>query len=147
MAELIVNSAASLSEAIGSLRESWDRNKYLRVIIRAKTRSLSQNDISHVWYDQVAAELREDTPLQVKAFCKLHFGVPILRAADSDFRAFYDAAIKGLTYAQKLKAMEYLPVTSLMSVEQGSEYLVAVQDHYSTRNVKLVFPEKGRRAA
>jgi hypothetical protein len=142
MPELIINSAESLQTAIGELRETWAKHKYVRMILRAKRRSLDQNDISHVWYEQVARELREDDALGVKCYCKLHHGVPILRAEDAEFRDFYDAAIKGLTYEQKLAAMKYLPVTSLMSVDQGSRYLVAVQDDYRQRGVTLIFPEK-----
>lgn len=141
MSEFIINSSDKLSEAIGLLRETWNRHKYVRMVIRARRRSLDQNDISHVWYEQVARELRDDDALGVKCYCKLHHGVPILRAEDAEFRAFYDNAIKGLTYEQKLGAMKYLPVTSLMSVEQGSRYLVAVQDDYLQRGVALRFPE------
>lgn len=114
--------------------------------MRAKRRSLDQNDISHVWYEQIANELREDTALGVKCYCKLHHGVPILRAEDSDFRAFYDAALKGLTYEQKLEAMKYVPVSSLLTVEQGSKYLVAIQEDFNSskrhNRVILEFPEK-----
>lgn len=143
MAEFIINSEGKLSEAIGELRETWNRNKYVRMILRAKKRSLSQNDIGHVWYEQVAAELREDDALGVKCYCKLHHGVPILRAEDAEFRAFYDGAIRGLDYPKKLAAMKYLPVTSLMTVDQLSRYLVSVQaDFKDNRNVTLKFPEK-----
>lgn len=141
MSEFIINSADKLSEAIGLLRETWNKHKYVRMVLRAKKRSLDQNDIGHVWYGQVANELREDDALGVKCYCKLHHGVPILRAEDDEFRTFYDNAIKGLTYEQKLGAMKYLPVTSLMTVDQGSRYLVAVQDDYRQRGVTLRFPE------
>lgn len=142
MAEFIINSSESLQNAIGELRETWSRNKYVRMILRAKKRSLDQNDIAHVWYEQVARELREDDALGVKRYCKLHHGVPLLRAEDSEFRAFYDAAIKGLSYEQKLEAMKYVPVTSRMTVDQGSRYLVSVQaDFRENRGVILVFPE------
>ena len=144
MSEFVINSAEKLSEAIGLLRETWSKHKYVRMVLRAKRRSLDQNDISHVWYEQIVAELREDDALGVKCYCKLHHGIPILRAEDAEFREFYDRAIKGLTYEQKLTAMKYLPVTSLMSVDQGSRYLVAVQDDYRNRGVTLEFPEKAK---
>lgn len=125
------NSAESLSRLIGELRSLWGEHKYLRVSVKAgKDRSLDQNAISHAWYEQVAQETREDDAAGVKRYCKLHHGVPILRAEDDEFREFYDVAIKGLTYEQKLKAMDFLPVTSLMTVKQLSAYLEAVRDDY-----------------
>ena len=85
-------------------------------------------------------DLREDDELGWKCYCKLHHGVPILRAESEDFREAYDGAIKGLTYEQKLKVMRILPVTSLMSKAQLSKYLEAVQDDFAKRGVVLAFP-------
>ena len=148
MSALIVNSTESLQRVLGDIRQMWNEHKFLRLNIKTgKDRSIDQNAISHCWYEQVARELREDSPEGVKCECKLRFGVPILRAADSDFREMYDTAIRGhLSYEQKLKAMRFLPVTSLMTVKQLSQYLVDVQAHYATRGVVLEFPENGRRA-
>jgi len=141
--ELIVNSEVALQSAIGELRESFRVHRFLRVTVRTgKARSLDQNAISHAWYQQVARELREDDELGWKAYCKLHHGVPILRAEDADFREFYDGALKGLTYEQKLGAMKYLPVTSLMTKPQLSKYLEAVQADFRGKGVWLEFPER-----
>ena len=84
------------------------------------------------------------TPRQIArdAPCKLHFGVPILRAEDPDFREFYDAGMKSvLSYEQKLKAMRFVPVTSIMTQDQFDRYAHEVQDHYRGR-VALEFPKK-----
>lgn len=145
MTQVIVNSAETLSRLIGDLRAAWDRHKFLRVNIKTgKDRSLDYNALSHCWYVQVANELREDDAAGVKAFCKLHFGVPILRTEDADFREFYDTAMKNaLTYEQKLKAMRFVPVSSLMTQDQFDRYAHEVQDHYAPR-VKLEFPKKNQ---
>ena len=149
MSALIVNSTESLQRVLGDIRQMWNEHKFLRLNIKTgKDRSLDQNAISHCWYEQVSRELREDTALGVKRYCKLHFGVPILRAEDEEFRAFYDAAIKPhLTCEEKLQSMDMLPVTSRMSVKQLSQYLEAMQAHYAGRGVLLEFPEDGRRAS
>ena len=145
--KLIINSDVSLQRAIGELREQFRTRKYLTVnVMHGKKRSLDQNAISHAWYSQVANELREDTPLGVKSFCKLHFGIPILRAESDDFREKYDRAVKPMDYPDKLTLMEWFPVTSLMTTPQLSEYLEKVKDHYRGR-VALEFPEDDRRAA
>lgn len=145
---LTINSETSLQAAIGHLREQFRERRYLTLSLKeGKGRSLDQNAISHAWYEQVAAELREDTALGVKRFCKLHFGVPILRAEDEEFRAAYNGALlRTLSYEQKLLAMDVLPVTSRMSVKQLSAYLDAMQQHYRPR-VWLEFPDQPARGA
>ena len=142
MSAIVVNSAESLQRALGDLRDMWDQHKYLRVNIKTgKDRSLDQNAISHTWYEQIARELREDDALGWKCFCKLNFGVPLLRAEDAEFRAFYDSALKlSLNYEQKLAAMKYLPVTSLMTKAQLSKYLESMQQHFIGQSVMLEFP-------
>lgn len=146
MSEIIINSEPALQAAIGELRDLWGRNKYVRMVLRSRKRSLDQNALAAVWYEQMAREDRQHDALGHKCYCKLHHGVPILRAEDAEYRAFYDGAIKGLTYEQKLAAMKFLPVTSLMTTDQLSKYLEAVQADYSTRGVYVQFPEQ-RRAA
>lgn len=140
-----INSVASLQSCIGDVRELFDHHKFLKMTIRTgKDRSLDQNAISHCFYEQLARELKEDDALGWKSFSKLTFGVPILRAEDSEFRTFYDAAIKNtLSYEQKLDAMKFMPITSLMAKPQFSQYLEAMQSFFFTKGVSLVFPEDG----
>lgn len=135
-----INSETSLQHAIGDLREAYRLHKYLRLSwTTGKARSIDQNSISHTWYEQISRELREETPLGVKCFCKLNYGVPILRAENEDFRIQYDTVLKPLAYDKKLLAMNFLPVTSLMSKNQLSQYLEAMQTAYADR-VRLEFP-------
>ena len=142
MSTLTINSEMSLQSALGELRDLFHSHKYLKLNVKAGTdRSLDQNAISHCWYEQLARELKEDDAIGWKSYCKLHHGIPILRAEDEEFRAFYDGSLKRLTYEQKLQAMKYLPVTSLMTKPQLSKYLVAVQDDFIGKGVKLEFPE------
>ena len=102
-------------------------------------RSNEQNALGHVWYQQIAATLREDTAGGVKCYCKLRLGIPILRGEDEEFKAKYDRTLKGLSYEQKIEIMDWFPVTSLMKVEQKSMYLEQIQQHYADR-VQLLFP-------
>jgi hypothetical protein len=138
----VANSDVSLQRLIGDLREQFRLHKYLKVRVIAGTkRSLSQNDISHAWYEQVSRELREDTALGVKCESKLVCGVPILRAEDAEFRATYDRLIRPMGYADKLELMKVLPVSSLMTKAQLTQYLEAMQTHWNKRGVLLQFPE------
>ena len=100
-------------------------------------RSTEQNSLSHVWYWQISNTLKEDTPEGVKCECKLRFGVPILIGEDPEFRSFFGAVIRPLTYEQQLKTMRYVPITSRMNTEQLSTYLDHVQIEFAHRGVRL----------
>lgn len=138
MQTLTINSAETLSDALGKVREAAAENKFLRLVLKpGKARSSQQNSFSHAWYGQMALELREDDAAGWKAYSKLHHGVPILRAEDEDFRAAYDQAIKPLAYEDKLAVMRFWPVTSLMTKKQLSAYADAVQADFAKRGVYL----------
>lgn len=142
MSAVVINSQESLQRAIGDLREMWDKHKFVRMSLKTgKDRSLDFNAISHVWYAQIARELKEDDELGWKCYCKLNFAVPIMHAEDEEFRNFYDSSIKkSLSYEQKLAAMKYFPVSSLMTNQQFKKYCDAMQLHFLTLGVNLEFP-------
>ena len=73
-----------------------------------KHRSLEQNDLSHVWYRDIAKQLGDRTLEEVKRECKLTCGVPILRADSEQFRATYDKVVKTHDYETKLEMMDLL---------------------------------------
>lgn len=142
MTAMVINSAEGLQRAIGDLRDLWTQHRFLRVNVKAGVdRSLPQNSLVHAWYGQIARELREDDELGWKCYCKLHHGVPILRAEDEEFREVYDGAIKGLSYEQKLAVMKFFPVTSRMTRDQLSRYAQLVQADFRARGVLLEFPQ------
>ena len=100
-------------------------------------RSLDQNALSHVWYNEIEKAGHEKAR-DARRYCKLHFGVPMLRAEDEEFRSFYDQALKHqLTYEQKLIAMDFVPVTSRMGQKQMTRYLNSVQEHYASQGISL----------
>ena len=143
MSKHILNSEVGLQSFIGTIRELWHSRRYLEVSVKeGKGRSVEQNAVMHGWFGQVARELREDDTRGVKRFCKLHFGVPILRAEDDDFRAAYDRVIRPLEYGDKLVAMDILPVTSVMTTIQLDRCMTDIQDHYRPRGVALVYPKE-----
>lgn len=143
MSKHIINSEVALQGFIGELRETWKSKRYLEVSLKAgRGRSVEQNAVMHGWFGQVARELREDDERGVKRFVKLHYGVPILRAEDEDFRAAYDTVVKPLAYEQKLIAMDILPVTSVMTTIQLDKCMTDIQDHYAKRGVVLVYPKE-----
>ena len=101
------------------------------------------NGLSHVWYDQLSRELPQETALNWKNYCKLNFGIGILKAENAQFREFYDNSIKShLSYEQKLQAMTYLPVSSLMTNAQFKQYCELMQAHFAEHGVLLEFPKE-----
>ena len=137
-----ITNERSRNSAILSITELDLAKPYVMTIKPYKRdRSAEQNSLAHAWYAQVAATLREDTAEGVKSYCKLHFGIPILRGADQDFREAYNRTLLHLTYEQKLEVMKWFPVTSLLKVDQTSMYLEQVQHHYADR-VQLCFPNE-----
>jgi hypothetical protein len=131
---------AQLGESIAKLDPS--KRWVFKVTAYEKNRTLEQNDQAHVWYEQLAIELPEDNALGWKCYCKLHFGVPILRAEDEEFRKVYDQSIKSMSYEHKLQVMKILPVTSIMKTKQYNQYFEAMQDEFLKRGVKLEFITK-----
>lgn len=145
----VINSAESLQRMIGKLRAQWTQHKYLRVTVKVGTdRSLDANAVTHVWYGQIAREQGDTTAAKVKAFCKLHYGVPMMRAEDADFREMYDRLIRGrYTYEEKLEVMEFMPVTSLMTTDQMNRYRDAMREEYAKRGIVLEYKKELEKAA
>ena len=111
----------------------------LRIEKSRKPRSLDQNAISHVWYAIVSEVESEYTPKEVKHLCKYSFGVPLLRE-NPEYSQMIEKILGPLDYESRVEAMEYLRVSSLLSKEQMSRYLEAIQRHYAGR-VPLEFPK------
>jgi hypothetical protein len=104
-------------------------------------RSLEQNRLAFKWYGEMSEQLGDMSTAEYHAFCKLHYGVPILRAEDDEWRQVYDEAIKPLPYETKIKAIAIMPVTSHMTTKQMTQYLDAVYEAYTAKGVLLTRPE------
>ena len=100
----------------------------------------AQNAAQHVWYMEAARQLREYDAEGYRAYCKLHFGVPILRSASAEYREAYDRLIRPLPYEQKMEMMRApidFPVTRGMTKKQLSEFLDATYQHLVGLGVRL----------
>lgn len=106
-------------------------------------RSASQNRLAQRWFTDISTQLGDQTHEDVRADCKLRFGVPILRAENEAFRLSYDRVIKALPYEQKLDAIKAfdLPVTRLMTVKQMTAFMDEMQRHWIAQGVRLTDPE------
>ena len=128
----------------------------LRLLLRARklpltveitagaTKTNSQNRLQRQWCNDVAQQLGDRTAENVRAYSKLHFGVPILRAESEAYAAAYDRLIRPLPYETKLEYMATpfdFAVTRAMTSRQLSAYLDAMSQHWSGLGVTLTDPE------
>ena len=111
---------------------------------KGKRRSVEQNRLQRLLLNEISEQLGDQTPEEVRAYCKLTLGVPILRAEDEGFAESYDRNVKPLPYEQKLALMAEpldLPVTRLMTTGQKTLYLEAIYKHFGEQGVVMTQPE------
>lgn len=126
------------------LRFLRDRKLPFTVEVRAGAkRTTDQNRLQRLWLNEVAEQMGDRTPEEVRGYCKLTMGVPILRAENENFATSYDRIVKPLPYEQKLAIMMEpldLPVTRIMTTAQKTAYLDAVYRHFTEQGLVLTQP-------
>lgn len=142
---------ASVRARLSLMLDSLDAGTGYIVTIteQGDERSAQQNRLQQLWHAEAAQQLGDETAEEKRAYCKLHFGVPILRS-DEAFKADYDRVIKPMDYQTKLALMAEpfdFPVTRLMTVKQKKQFLDAIWDHYTGLGVRLSHPDDLGRAA
>lgn len=106
-------------------------------------RSLRQNKLQRLWINEIAEQLADQSPEEVRGYCKLTIGVPILRAENDTFRERYDAIVRPLPYEQKLALMMEpldFPISRLMTTKQATAYLDGIHRHFSEKGIVLTDP-------
>jgi len=111
-----------------------------RVKFVSSDRTTDQNSLSWALYRQISSQLDCSSVNDIRAECKLTVGVGLLRASDEGFNDFYAKGLKHLTYPQKLAAMTFIPVSSLMGKKVFSEYISEVIRKYSQQGLSLIKP-------
>lgn len=130
------------------LAVDWLRSMKLPCTIsvrKGKHRSPEQNRLQRLWCNEAAEQLGDETAEEKRAYCKLHFGIPILRAELDEYCAAYDKYIRPLSYEAKLAMMAVpldYPVTRLMTTGQKKRYLDDIWHHFTNLGVKLT-PRRG----
>lgn len=135
------------------LRRTEDVDDFVKLLVALKLpltvtwvqgadRSHEQNALAWVWAGEAAAQLGDREAADQHAEWKLTIGIPILRGDDPDFRATYDATVRHLSYADKIKVMRDLdfPVTRLMKVRQMCRFLDQVERQCLEMGLKLTQP-------
>lgn len=123
---------------------------FVCTVTRGRKRSVEQNRLQRLWMNEISQQLEDHTPEEVRGYCKLTIGVPILRSENEDFAAAYDKHIKPLPYETKLAIMQEpldWPVTRLMTSKQKTKYLDLVNQYWTERGVTLTQPDGLEQAA
>lgn len=142
--KISVNSAAKLSEAITKLTAAYRQHKFVVVSLRpGKDRTLDQNALWFALYQRIAQMTQIGDVEDARRYCKLHFGVPIMRNADAGFRDAWNRHFLHLPYEEKLELMgpcglfgpDGFPVTRLFNREQGIAYTDKIIADFSAKGV------------
>ena len=123
---------------LDELRLRWSDGKTVFVEFFKPTRSYSQNTMAFALYRQIADEAKKSM-VEVKAECKLRFGV-VIRKSDPEWAELYDSAIKPMSYENKLLLMQEYPITSGFTKEQFGQYLDTIIEEYTKQGYNLDDP-------
>ena len=109
------------------------------VVKEGMIRSTPQNDLLWKWNEEIARQRGDMTAQEVHRENKLLVGCPILMR-DPAFKDFV-SRLSGLTYEQKLEAMDFVGVTSRMTKKEMSEYLDTIHSKFASRGLTLTDPQ------
>lgn len=107
-----------------------------------RDRSSEQNRLSQKWYGEIADQTGEDRE-DVRARCKLKYGLPILMESSEAFRDLCRRRIKPLSHAERIEVIRDfdIPITRLMNVTQMSQYMDQVFQAHVEFGINLTVPE------
>jgi hypothetical protein len=107
-------------------------------------RSIDQNSLIYALYGQIASQNESEAIIDIRRHCKLHYGVPLLRANDEAFCQFYDKSIKGMEYETKLLLMDYMDITSRKEFKKpmATQYIDTIIREYSKQGYSLIHPSE-----
>lgn len=140
----IEEALAAIARLPGMLSQAFARWRRVRIVIEEAQdkRSIPQNALQWRWCTD-AANQGDQSAADYQAFCKLHFGIPILRRDSAEYCDAYDRIIKPLPYEKKLEMMKApleWPVSRAMTKKQLTEYLDAVYQHFTGLGFRLTEP-------
>ena len=121
------------------------KRPYTIEIRDGRKRSVEQNRLAFLWFKEAAEQLEDRTVDELRAYCKLQFGIPILRDELDGFKEKYDRIIRPHSYEDKLEMMVEpfdFPVTRLMTVEQQTRFLERIEQHFLEQGIALTRPEE-----
>lgn len=136
------------------VKNEMDRKNAVRVVearalpftmevVKGLKKTHKQEKLARKWHGEAEAQ-GDQTAEEYRAYCKLHFGVAIMKAQSELYAEKYDRIVKPLPYEQKLELMKEpfdFPVTRGMSTANEKKYLDQVYQFYTSKGFVLTNPE------
>lgn len=125
--------------AYDKMRESGLKHgDVVSVTIHGEKRSGLQNNMQYAWYSEIA-KFEQQTTREIRGFCKLEFGIPILREEPSFDKYWCKYWESRYTYEELLFLLggAMVSVTSLFNKAQETRYLNDIQFFYSNKGLIL----------
>lgn len=119
----------------------------IEVKAEKRGRTVEQNKLQRKWMLE-AQQQGDMTAEEYRGYCKLHFGVPIMRAENEEFRELYDRYVRHLPYEAKMAFMMEpfdFAVTRDMDTNQKGRYLDQVYVYLTGLGFKLTEPKQHNR--
>lgn len=116
---------------------------FTATVVKGKQRTDKQNRLGRHWIAEIAAQLPDHPAEYWRGYCKLHFGVPILRNENEEFCEVYDRLIRPLDYEKKIEMMMIpidVAVTRIMTTKQKASYLDAIHAQFTSLGIELTDP-------
>jgi hypothetical protein len=103
-------------------------------------RSAEQNRLMWKWATDVGQQTGEDSD-EVQARWKLDHGLAVLCEDSQDYRTFCRMTLRPLTRQERLRAMEYTPVTSQMNVKQMVRFMDRIERECAEGGLVITKPD------
>jgi len=129
-----------LSRRLRTIQKAMPDKEYVvKISDQKEKRKDAQNRLSHHWYGEISVQKYESIS-DSRAFCKLHFGVPIACEKWPDFLAFWEKIKASYSYQEQLKIMlppVELAITRDFNTKEMVGYLTAIETHMSNDGIRL----------
>lgn len=142
MPHRIVRSAEDLDSLVTLLGNLLEKKKVLTVdYTEGADRTAQQNRLMWKWAQETGDQMGE-TADEVQRRWKLDHGIPILCVDREDYRSFCRLTLGKLSREDRLRAMEFTPVTSEMNVRQMVRFMDTVERECVTEGIQLTQPDQ-----
>jgi len=118
----------------------------LTITERGSKRRLAANAQLHLWFGQIAKHNDDQTPLDVKNFCKDAFGLPLIlnSVQHGDKMEFLLDKLSYFEHSHesKMKLIQCLEVTSLLTIPESKIMMEQMLFYYNDIGINIKFKGK-----
>lgn len=114
-------------------------------VTKGKPRSVESNRLQRLWLKEAAEQLEGHDAEDIRGYCKLAFGVPILRRDDEAYDHEWKTLMAPKSHQEQLALMRMpfdLAVTRKFTRKQHTEFLDRMSQFLIERGVVLTEPTR-----